>query len=371
MTSTFNSFQKKSSLKPCCQALILGPSLEQNGGMATVQNLILTHAPSQYTLRHICTHDEGSALHRGIIFLRAITTFLRLLLSRKVEIVHIHVSERGSVLRTVLLTILSFTFRRPVVLHAHGAEFKPFFLKMPGWVQNIISDIFGQCDGFIVLSKFWQDFYISQLGLIPERVFTLPNSVELPPEIPCRQNSTPVNLVFCGRIGHRKGTFDLLQAFAELPSHLKACAHLTIAGDGEIEQGHLLVDRLGLSDHVTFLGWINPSQRDQMLANANIFILPSYNEGLPLAILEAMAWGIPPIATPVGGIPEVVVPNQNGLLVAPGNVQQLSKAIQYLLEDPELRLKLGKSARATAESLDIKTYTDRLGRIYDRVLQRY
>lgn len=83
-----------------------------------------------------------------------------------------------------------------------------------------------------------------------------------------------------------------------------------------------------------------------------------------------MAWGIPPITTPVGGIPEVVVPNQNGLLVSPGNVQQLSQAIQYLLEDAELRLKLGKSARSTAESLDIKTYAHRLGRIYDRVLQR-
>lgn len=371
MTKTFNSIQKKSPVKSCHQALILGPSLEQNGGMATVQNLILAHAPSRYTLRHICTHDEGSALHRGIIFFRAITTFWGSLLSRKVDIVHIHVSERGSVLRTVLLTILSFIFNRPVVLHAHGAEFKPFFSKMPGWVQNIISDIFGQCDGFIVLSDFWQNFYISQLGLIPERVFTLPNSVELPTEIPCRQNSIPINLVFCGRVGQRKGTFDLLQAFAGLPPHLKSCAHLIIAGDGKIEQGHLLAGRLGLSDHVTFLGWINPSQRDQMLANANIFILPSYNEGLPLAILEAMAWGIPPITTPVGGIPEVVVPNQNGLLVTPGNVKQLSKAIQYLLEDSELRLKLGKSARATAESLDIKTYTHRLGRIYDRVLQHY
>lgn len=371
MKTKFNRFQKKSSLKSYYQALILGPSLGQNGGMATVQNLILAHAPSQYTLRHICTHDEGSALHRGIIFIRAIASFLRSLLFKKVDIVHIHVSERGSVLRTVLLTILSFIFHRPVVLHAHGAEFKSFFSKMPGWVQNIISGIFGQCDGFIVLSDFWQNFYISQLGLTPERVFTLPNAVELPSEIPCRQNSSPINLVFCGRVGHRKGAFDLLQAFAGLPPHLKACARLTVAGDGEIEQGQFLADRLGLSDHVTFLGWINPSQRDQILANANIFILPSYNEGLPLAILEAMAWGLPPITTPVGGIPEVVVPNQNGLLVAPGNVQQLSKAIRYLLEDAELRLKLGKSARATAESLDIRTYTHRLGHIYDRVLQCY
>ncbi|WP_299405952.1 glycosyltransferase family 4 protein [Acaryochloris sp. IP29b_bin.148] len=337
--------------------------------MATVQNLILAHAPSRYTLQHICTHDEGSAVHRGLIFIRAIATFLRTLLSRKVDIVHIHVSERGSVLRTILLARIAFIFHRPVVLHAHGAEFKPFFSKMPGWAQKIISSIFGQCDGFIVLSDFWQNFYISQLGLIPERVFTLPNSVELPTEIPCRQDSSPVNLVFCGRVGHRKGAFDLIQALAELPLHLKARAHLSIAGDGEIEQGQLLADRLGVSDLITFMGWINPGQRDQMLANADIFILPSYNEGLPLAILEAMAWGIPPITTPVGGIPEVVLPNQNGLLVSPGNVQQLSKAIGYLLEDTERRLKLGKSARATAESLDIRTYTHRLGRIYDNVLQ--
>ena len=111
--------------------------------------------------------------------------------------------------------------------------------------------------------------------------------------------------------------------------------------------------RLRLSGNVRFLGWVGPEQRDQILKEADIFILPSYNEGLPMAILEAMAWGLPIITTPVGGIPEVLIQGQNGLLVEPGNVNQLSKSIQYLMQDMALRQSMGKCSRETAKSFDV------------------
>jgi glycosyltransferase involved in cell wall biosynthesis len=339
--------------------------------MATVQNLILKSTVFGVNSQHVCTHDEGSLAHRGKIFVWAITIFVTKLLSRKVDLVHIHLSERGSVLRKILLTLLAFAFRRPVLIHTHGAEFQPFFMQLPGWGKSVLILIFRHCDGFIVLSKSWQDFYIYQLYLRPERVFILPNAVELPTQVPSRTANTYINLVFCGRVGYRKGAFDLIQALALLPSDLSACIKLMMAGDGDLEQGQQLADHLKVSHHITFLGWVSARQRDQLLANADIFVLPSYNEGLPMAILEAMAWGIPVITTPVGGIPEVVTPSHNGLLVQPGDIQQLSEAMHLLIKDKALRLSLGKNARKTVESFDARTYGDRLAHIYNVVLKSH
>ncbi len=100
-----------------------------------------------------------------------------------------------------------------------------------------------------------------------------------------------------------------------------------------------------------------------------MFILPSYNEGLPLAILEAMGWSLPIISTPVGGIPELVISHKNGLLVTPGNIKQLSSAMELLIENENLRLFLGSNARKNVEPLDIKNCSIRLADIYNSLSQ--
>jgi glycosyltransferase involved in cell wall biosynthesis len=105
-----------------------------------------------------------------------------------------------------------------------------------------------------------------------------------------------------------------------------------------------------------------------MLAKADVFVLPSYNEGLPMALLEAMSWGLPVITTPVGGIPEVVSNTQNGLLVTPGDIQQLSEAMQSLIKEEKLRLSLGSAARISVAPLDVKDYFGSLKSIYHSVL---
>lgn len=347
---------------------MLGSSLEQNGGIASVENLIIQYAPSEVKIQHITTHDEGSITHRSVVFGKSLVVLLGKLLRREIALVHIHVSERGSVARKVIVTLLALTFRKPVLIHAHGAEFESFFQKLPKSIQQGIKFTFGRCTGFIALSKTWKEFYIQNLGLKAEQVFVLPNAVELPSQVPHRINSTQVTLLFLGRVGQRKGAFDLIQAFANLSAEQKESSVLILAGDGDVEQGRELVESLSLTERVTFLGWVNSQQRNQLLAEADIFVLPSYNEGLPMALLEAMSWSLPVITTPVGGIPELVTPNQTGVLVHPGEIQQLSEAMQSLITDENLRLSLGKAARESVAPFDIKTYGSRLGDIYRSIL---
>ncbi|OUL37160.1 glycosyl transferase family 1 [Nostoc sp. T09] len=344
--------------------LMIGASLKQNGGIATVEKLLIQYIAPNIKIQHITSHDEGSILHRVTVFGKALANLLWSLLSQKIALVHIHLSDGGSLLRKAILVILALVFGKPVLMHAHGAEFHLTYNKLPQWAQQAVSWVFRHCQGFIVLSKTWQDYYVDNLGLNPKQVIVMPNPTELPAQVPNRQNSTKINLVFCGRVGQRKGAFDLIEAFAKLPDSQKQSTQLILAGDGEIAKAQQLAANLNLAEQVTFLGWINSQQRDELLSKADMFILPSYNEGLPMAILEAMGWGLPIIATPVGGIPELVIAKQNGLLVTPGNIQQLSQAMQLLIADENLRLSLGKVARKNVEQFDIRNYCHHLAEIY-------
>ncbi len=349
------------------KVVMLGASLEQNGGIATVEKLILKYAPVNTELQHITSHDEGSIAHRIIVFGQALLLLLQTLLLQKVDVVHIHISDGASLIRKAILALIALLFRKPVIMHTHGAEFQVTYARLPQWVQQGLKRIFQQCN-FIVLSQTWKEYYQLNLGLHHKPVIILPNPTEIPTQIPNRTNVTQVRLGFFGRVGERKGTFDLIQAFANLPQHLKDNSALVIAGDGEIAQGQDLVKNLHLTNYVTFRGWINASTRDALLATIDVFVLPSYNEGLPMALLEAMGWGLPVIVTPVGGIPELVTTNSNGLLVTPGDIQQLSAAMELLITNEAVRLSLGKAARATVKAFDVKDYCQELGNIYSSVL---
>lgn len=349
--------------------VMLGASLAQNGGIATVEKLMLKYADSEIEIQHVTSHDEGSAIYRVKVFCQALSMLLWKLLSWKIDIIHIHLSDGGSVLRKAILVLIALIFRKPVLMHAHGAEFDVKYSKFPKLAQQVMNGIFRRCQGFIVLSKTWKEYYVKNLGLNEKQVFILPNPTELPSQIPLRRNVNKVKFGFFGRVGDRKGTFDLIKAFANLPKSLKENSELIIAGDGDIKQGKNLVESLNLAEQVTFLGWIDAQTRDELLATIDVFVLPSYNEGLPMALLEAMGWGLPAIVTPVGGIPELIIANKNGLLVTPGDIQQLSEAMKLLIEKESFRLEIGNEARKAVACFDVKIYCDRLNEIYAQILQ--
>ncbi|MEO0840521.1 MAG: glycosyltransferase family 4 protein [Cyanobacteria bacterium J06643_5] len=349
--------------------LMLGASLKQNGGIATVEKLMLKHANGYVNFQHITSHDEGSILHRVKVFFKAFALLLWNLITTKADIVHVHISDGGSLVRKAIIAMVAFLFNKPVLMHAHGAEFHVTYSKLPKWGQLFFSKIFRCCDDFIVLSKTWEEYYINNLGLSKNQVIVLPNPTELPVQIPNRTDTSSIKLGFFGRVGSRKGTFDLIKAFAQIPTASKGKAELIIAGDGDIEEARSLARSLDLEDRIKFLGWIDSQTRDNLLANIDVFVLPSYNEGLPMALLEAMGWGLPVIVTPVGGIPELITSTENGLLINPGDVQKLSEAMHKLITNQSLRLSLGNAARETVAPFDIKAYSFQLYEIYNSVIE--
>jgi glycosyltransferase involved in cell wall biosynthesis len=151
-------------------------------------------------------------------------------------------------------------------------------------------------------------------------------------------------VLFLGRLEAAKGLFDLLEAFAGLRAALPD-ARLVCAGEGARDAAAHLAAELGIGDAVKFTGWVGPSGKRALLENAAVFALPSYDEGLPMALLEAMAAGLPAVVSPVGGVAEVVAGEKSGLFAAPGDVATLQRQLTRLLADRGLGARIGAAAR--------------------------
>lgn len=348
--------------------IMLGESLDRQGGIVSVEKLILKQSAPEIVFQHIPTLPQGSTLHKILVFGQAIGKLLWKLSLGKADLIYIHVSDRGSAFRQTITAMFSFLFRKPVIMHTHSADFHVFFSGLPVGIKQGMSWVFRKCDRFIVLSESWKNYYIKNLGLKTERVMVLPNPVKIPAQVPQRRNSQEVTFVFLGRIGQRKGAFDLIKAFSYLSTEHKTRSKLILAGDGDVEKARILIKALNLVEYITVLDWIDEEQRDVLLKKADVFVLPSYNEGLPMALLEAMSWGLPVITTAVGGIPELVINNKNGLLINPGNGQELLKAMQFMIENENFRISLGNAARASVMHLDVKHYLISLTNVYRSVL---
>src|SRR5690606_1276464 len=157
----------------------------------------------------------------------------------------------------------------------------------------------------------------------------------------------PNGLLFLGRFGPRKGIFDLLEAMTIVRRRFPDVT-LRCGGDGDIEGVKRRVAELGLRDCVEVLGWVSGADKRRELLRASLYVLPSYAEGLPMGILEAMAAGLPTVSTTIGGIPDAVDEGVEGFLIRPGDVDALAERIVRLLQDPALRAQMALAARETA-----------------------
>jgi glycosyltransferase involved in cell wall biosynthesis len=347
------------------RVLQFGPSMGVRGGISSVVQLILDFLPQYVSMRHVATTEEGSAFTKASVFARAVQELRRAMESRDPTIAHIHMASRGSTLRKVILAEMVARAGRPLVMHAHGSEFDIFHRKLPAAVRRNINRTLQRANVFIVLSSQWRDFYIEECELSSSQVVVLPNPVQVPFEVPDRSAHERVQFVHLGRLGTRKGAYDVVNAFATLPEALRQRARLILAGDGDVEGVRKLAAPMG--DRVEVRAWIDTQERDRLLRQSDVFILPSRAEGLPMALLEAMANGLPSITSPVGGIPDVFRHNTHGALVTPGHVPEIRDAMARMISDDAWRAGAGRSARETAWSYDVHAYALRLAEIYQRI----
>jgi glycosyltransferase involved in cell wall biosynthesis len=347
------------------RVLQFGPSLSVRGGISSVEQLICDYLPPYVSMRHIPTMEEGSTIAKASVFARAVQVLRRALESLDPTIIHIHVASRGSTLRKVILAEMVARAGRPLVLHAHGSEFDLFHRRLPAAVRRNVNRTLQRANVFITLSTQWRDFYVEECEISPSQIVVLPNPVRVPAEVPDRSARDTVQFLHLGRLGERKGTYDLVNAFAGLPEGLRNRARLVMAGDGDVEGVRKMAEPLG--SQVEVHSWIDSHERDRLLAQSDVFALPSRAEGVPMALLEAMANGLPSITSPVGGIPDVFRNGQDGALVTPGDIEQIRAAMARFISDDAARLAAGRAAREGARAFDVHVYARRLADIYPRI----
>lgn len=249
-------------------------------------------------------------------------------------------------------------------MHMHGGGFKAFYQRIGPLRKAIVRFTLKRTSLIVALSEEWREFYAALAR--DSDVILVPNAVLLPEQSRLQKSrSSHFNIIYLGKVSEAKGAFDLIRA---MPS-VGGDAILEIAGTGDTAAAEDLAKALGVADRVRFFGWVDPAGREAMLANADLLALPSYAEGLPMSVLEGMAYGLPVITTPVGGIPSLVKDGQNGLLVQPGDVMALAEAIERVRVDTVLAEWLGQSARETIkERFDARTFGRSIQGAYAKLL---
>jgi glycosyltransferase involved in cell wall biosynthesis len=317
----------------------------------------------RFEIRYVPTHRDGTAFQKAATALRAYAALAGLLLTTRAPLVHLHLASRASFWRKTIVCAMAGLCRRPYILHVHGAEFRKFYHEECGAISKwIVRRVLERSALLLALSGQWYD---ALKRIAPAATIqTLPNAVALQDVPAPAAPDAPLRILFAGRIGARKGAFELLQAFARVAPKFPS-ATLVCAGDGEGGKLRQLAAQLGIAARVECPGWLDAEQMAGELKRASIFALPSHNEGVPMAMLEAMSRSLPVLTTPVGGIPEVIENDRNGLLVAPGNVDAIEAALERLLRSPAERERLGSAARATiAESFSLDATIERLAALY-------
>lgn len=336
---------------------VVGPPPGSHGGIGTLMKYLEERPISGLDFEFL---DSGISGQRARAFLSALRhSYVRK--SHRPDLVHINIASKGSTYRKLLLSRLYLVQSIPYVLHLHGAGYKQFYEASSKPMQAAIRTMFRQASAVIVLGTAWRDYIVTELQVPLSQIRVLANAVPGPALKPTRAPSRTV--VFVGTLNQRKGILDLLHAVEQLDD-----IALTIIGDGT---DHEINTALSKSyARVRMTGWISPEAIQEELSKAAVFALPSYNEGLPLALLEALASGLPVVATPVGSVPEVFDNGAVGTLVDPGDVDALAKAIDQLAsQTPENELIAHLARDVWAENYDINDYPERLGSIYRQVLK--
>lgn len=317
--------------------LSIGPEYQKpKGGIAQV-----LYSYSKYVFndfKHIKSSGGKYAFSKLFYFCKGIIgLILTLLFDKSIKTVHIHTASNNDFKRNSFYAKIAKQFKKKVILHIHGGGFKGYYSKNKHFVKQQLD----KADAIVALSEYWRGYFAEELKC--KNVFVVHNIIPTPNYKPQKEKNI-FNLLYLGHIYEKKGIFDLVSIIKDHREEYKGRLMLHIGG------GLYEVDRLlnilkedKLDDVIKFEGWVSGDKKEELLNTSSAYILPSYAEGVPISILEAMSYHLPIIATEVGGIPSIVG-DKNGILIEPGNKQQLKSAIDVLINSEQQRDKMGEAS---------------------------
>ncbi len=343
------------------RVLVVATSRKTRGGITSV---IKAHETGEQWRRFHChwvqTHRDGPAWRKILYFVTGLVDFLLRL--PFYDVVHIHTADHGTEKRKRIFARLSKLFGKKLIIHLHssGPEY-----SIGGKYRELYRYSFTHADRVVALSRMWKHEMMNAFNLPDDKIEILYNPCPVvKPSFPSEREKY---ILFAGTLTHRKGYDDLIKAFALIADQFPEW-RLKLAGNGEIEKGKQLASELGISGKMDFLGWINGNDKDSVFRHASIYCLPSYSEGFPMGVLDAWAYHLPVVTTPVGGIPDVAVDKKNLLLFNPGDITSLSAKLSALMGSQTLQTTLSKASKhLSSNRFNIDTICSTLSEIYSNV----
>lgn len=331
--------------------------------MGTLKTQLEREGRNDVAARFLPTRGSGPVLLSPFYTAAFCLRMLTARLSGRVDVVHINLASSGSTYRKLIIANAARLLGIPYVLHLHGGDY-PNFWQEDGWVSSSIRKMFEHASQIVVLGKVWRDFIVRRVPGAAGKISIVPNATQVP-DLATQGGGDSVHILFLGRINDNKGVPQLGEALHRMRG-LDGW-HATIAGDGAVEEARVKAVELGVSERVAIPGWVGPHDVARLIASADILVLPSFIENLPLSVIEGMAAGLAVVTTPVGAVEDIIVDGETGLLVPPGNVDALTAALTRLVQDPDLRHRLGRRAMAVhRERLDLPPFARALSDVWIR-----
>ena len=342
------------------KVLMIGPARNVKGGMTSVVNSYFEYGlDKKVDLKYIETVNDKNVISKLFKIIKGYIEFRRNV--KKFEIIHIHMASRRSTFRKGKYVKIAKKYNKRVILHIHGAEFKIFYNDECNANQKkYITNVLNLADKIIVLSEEWKEFFSNLVN--KDKIEVIYNAILIPENFD--KNLDDEKILFLGRFGKRKGIYDLISVLEKLCIKYPDLT-LYAGGDGEVDNVKQIINEKNLEKNIKILGWVKGKEKENLLKESTFYILPSYNEGMPMSVIEGMAYKNVTITTNVGGIPKMITNMQNGVLINPGDTESLYKYLDKLLQDKELRIKLSENARKTTEEkFNIKNNIKKLIEVY-------
>ena len=342
------------------------------GGIASVVNGYRGSAlEKEYKLIYVESYKDGGKATKLLKAVCGYFHFIKVLFVDKPHLVHIHSSFGPSFYRKLLYIYMASSLNKPIINHIHGADFNEFYLKASEKKKRLIRKTYNKCTMLIALSDEWKE---SLSLIVPEEKITTIENYSILHQDALEQRlvrKSNNKVLFLGELGKRKGCFDIpavaKRVIKEIPD-----TEFILGGSGkelDIITIQNMFQDLGVMDHVRFPGWIRGGDKDRFLRESDVFFLPSYNEGMPMSILDAMGYGLPIVSTNVGGISKIVKDTVNGSCCEVGDITALSDGIIRLLKSPRILVESSLASYHIAnERFSLDKHIKQIDEVYRRLI---
>ena len=281
---------------------------------------------------------------RSLSGLKRLVEFLYKLSTKEIQTVLIFSSAGLSLIEKGIMSVIASYFGKRVLVAPRSGLIVDDINSSP-FLKKGLELLLSNSNIIICQSQQWKKFYQRFTGFEDNRFLVVKNWIDVSEYSPqIRKNSENINILFMGWIERNKGIIELLEAVSIHRNELRGVKFFICGGGSKTSDVKEYIKKENLDDFFILKGWVTGKEKMSILEQSDILILPSYREGLPNVILEAMASGCAVIANPVGSIPDVIDDGNNGILLASNNPSDIGESIITLVKDGKLRKKIAENA---------------------------